>query len=418
MVSTASGTREVRLPGCKSLSARALMLAAGAEGESRLSGLSSAEDTRLLLVALQELGVEAREGPGGLRVRGLGGAPRAQGLHLDVGAGASTFRFLLCWLAAGEVDVSLTGSPQLLARPHQALLDFLEGRGARCSPVQLGGRPGIRIQSAGLRGGEWRPPLAESSQFLSGLLLAAGCCSEGVIVRLEGPIPSAGYLDLTLEALRAFRGPLAVTAQSGGLRVQPGVPLAAEFTVPGDPSAASFFLVALCLCGGRARLREPWSPVHPEARLHRGLFDAGLLRGDESGLEATGRVPERALEFDLDPAPDAGPALAVLGAFLPHGMRLRRVARLRHKESDRVQGILRLLQALGAPGELRGEDLWVPGGAHEDVQAGFDAADDHRMAMAAGVAGLRCPGLRVHPRACVAKSFPRFWEELEPWRRA
>ncbi|TAH38434.1 MAG: hypothetical protein EYC70_03365 [Planctomycetota bacterium] len=420
MALAAQGTREVALPGCKSLSARALILSALADGESRLHGLSDAEDTRDLAAALAGLGVGVDRDPmdGVWRVRGLAGPPRVRGARVDVGAGAASLRFLLCLLAAGETDVIVTGSPRLFARPHHALFDFLRSLGTRIDPRTGDGRPGVRVQGRRLPAGEWRPPLQDSSQFLSGLLLVAGC-SGPVFLRLEGPIPSAGYVDLSLEALAAFRGPLAVRAEPGGLRVQPGLPAPADLNLPGDPSAATFFLVALCLRGGRARLQPPWSPVHPEARLHRSLFDAGLLRGDESGLEATGKLADRPLDFDLDPAPDAGPALAVLGAFLPRGARLRRVARLRLKESDRVQGILRLLAALGAQAELRGEDLWINGGLQPDgVASDFDAEDDHRLAMAAGVAALRCPRLRVLQPECVAKSFPRFWKELAPWTTA
>ena len=404
-------TRAVALPGCKSLSARALLLAASAAGESRIRGLSEAEDTRQLVAALGALGVGLRAEGDVLTVRGLAGPPRARGLTLDVGAAAASFRFLCCWLAAGDVDVVLTGVPRLFERPHQALFAFLESRGARCTPLPQA----LRLESRGLRGGEWAPPLAESSQFMSGLLLAAPLCGP-VFLRLEGPIPSAGYVDLTLEALRGFAGPLAAVARPGGLQVAGGIPPAAAFEVPGDPSAASFFLVALCLLGGRARLRPPWSPVHPEARLHRALFDAGLLSGDQQGLAASGRAPAEPLAFDLDLAPDAGPALAVLGAFLPAGVVLRRIGRLRFKESDRVAGSERLLAALGARWRRAGDALEIFGGADAGARAAFDPQADHRLAMAAGVAQLRCPGLQVLDRQCVAKSFPRFWEELAPWR--
>lgn len=413
--------REVRLPGCKSSSARALVLAACAEGESVLHGASDCDDTRHLAAALEVLGARIRsdDSDGALRVRGWGGPPRARGVRADVGAGAASLRFLAALCAAGETDVTLTGEPSLFARPHEPLFDFLRGLGAGIEPAEVNGRPGVRVRGRGLPGGEWRPPLRESSQFLSGLLLAAHWSGE-VFVRLEGPIPSAGYLDLTLKAIRAFCGPLAVRAEPGGYRVRSDPPSAAELHIPGDPSAATFFLVALALCGGRARLREAWSPVHPEARLHRFLFDAGILRAGGAVLEATGALPPHPLDVDLDPAPDAGPALAVLAAFLPHGARLRNVARLRLKESDRVDGILRLLAAFRALAELAGGDVLVRGGpppaAAGAAAVPFDPRGDHRLAMAAGVASLRARGLSVTDPECVSKSFPRFWEELEPWR--
>lgn len=418
--------RSVRLPGCKSLSARALLLAACAEGKSRLSGLSDSEDTQGLIAALEDLGVGVRRGPeeGVLWLRGWSGPPQARGVTADVGEAGSSLRFLLPLLAAGRTEVTLRGAARLFARPHGPLLDFLAEHGAHVEPVPADerGRPGLRVHGTGLAGGEWRPPLAQSSQYLSGLLMAAGW-SGGVRIVLDGPLPSAGYVDLTLEALRAFRGPTAVRPVHEGFLVAPGEVRPIEYDIPGDPSGATFFLVALVLRGGKARFREPWSAVHPEARLARTFFDEGLLRADASGVEATGECPAAPVEFDLEPAPDAGPALAVLGAELPHGVRLRRVGRLRFKESDRVQGILRLLQALGHAGRLDGDDLVVEGGGLRDEElapgaaagGGFDPDGDHRLAMAAGIAALKVPRLAVRDADCVAKSFPRFWEERESW---
>ncbi|KAA3607802.1 MAG: hypothetical protein DWQ01_11995 [Planctomycetota bacterium] len=412
----------IQLPGCKSLSARVLLTAASSSGVSRLKGLSEARDTRELIAALEQLGVAIQaEADQQWRVEGLGKPAETCGLRIDVGEGGSTFRFLTAWLAAGNNDVVLEGAASLFARPHQPLLDFLERHGARFETASApSGRKALRLLSSGLQGGLWRPPIRPSSQYLSAALLASAW-SGPIEVQLPGvdgggELPSSGYLDLTLEVLRAFRGPLAVQARPGGFHIQPGAGRAGDFVVGGDPSGATFFLVALILTQGAARLQAPWSAVHPEARLLRHLFDAGLLEADQDGVQATGRNPSFPLKFDLEQAPDAGPALAVLGAFLPEGLTLERVDRLRHKESDRVEGILKLLQQLGRPVRLDGNQLQIPPATPPPSRAGrgtYHPQGDHRLAMAAGLAQLQWPDLTVAQPSCVDKSFPGFWDQLQ-----
>ena len=191
--------------------------------------------------------------------------------------------------------------------------------------------------------------------------------------------------------------------------------------MPGDPSGATFFLTALVLAGGRMDIGPAWSERHPEAAVLQRFLEEGLLRSlPDGGLEATGRAPAEPLAFDLEEAPDAGPALAVLGAHLPAGAVLERVGRLRLKESDRVQGIERLLALLGREVREEGGRLRIPGGGLPAAPPGsrraYDPAEDHRLAMAAGIASLCSPWLEIQDPGCVAKSFPGFWEQLAPWR--
>jgi len=357
--------RPIRLPGCKSLSARALVLAAVAEGESELRGLSDCADSVGLAAALEALGAGFdRTEAGVVRVQGMGGPPRAEGLRIDAGEAATNFRFLACLLAAGRTDVLLTGSAQLLSRPHQPLYDFLRSRGAAVEPAS----EGVRIRSRGLLGGAWDAPATASSQFLSGHALASAWSGE-----------------VTL-----------------GL--------------PADASGATFFLVAAATGARPAVFETPWAEQHPEAALNRRwLEDSGLLApvpGDR--FDPAGEPPGCPLELDLDPAPDAGPALAVLAASLPAGIRFRGLERLRIKESDRLAGMKALAEALGARVEEEPEALMLRAGPSgpPPSPAPFDPRNDHRLAMAAAVAGLE-----VADPACVSKSFPGFWTEWNAWSR-
>ncbi|MBC8329685.1 MAG: hypothetical protein H8E31_13180 [Planctomycetes bacterium] len=412
--------RPIRLPGCKSQSARALVLAAVAEGRSELRGASDSQDTAFLAAALEELGAEIdRREPGVLRIRGLGGPPRARGLRLDAGEAATNFRFLACLLAAGPTDVLLSGSPQLLARPHQALFEFLatHGAGVRAEP------DGVRIRGRGLAGGDWKPPAAVSSQFLSGLALAAGWSGE-VRMKLPARLPSEGYFDLTLDAIRAFRGQDAarfepsLSAAEGAriLHLGPGSSAGRDWDILADASAATFFLAAAAVRRRPADFHRPWAARHPEAVLNRTWIQAsGLLEvASSQTFLATGAVPDAPLEIDLDPAPDAGPALAVLAAALPAGIRFRGLEGLRIKESDRLAGMTALAEAAGGVHRTEPDCLLIQAGKGPSSPPGgqFDPRQDHRLAMAAAVAGLE-----VTDPACVAKSFPGFWREWNAWSR-
>ncbi|MCH2101518.1 MAG: hypothetical protein MK209_06315 [Planctomycetes bacterium] len=409
----------IHLPGCKSLSQRALLLAAVAEGESVLTGVSHCEDSTHLCEALTELGAEFAKGEDGqLLVRGMAGPPQGE-RHIDVGEAGSSLRFLLPLCAAGNGVFKITGTSRLISRPHTPLLDCLRSLGAQIDQIEHAGRPGFRVTSFGLPSGVWPVSSSTSSQYISGLSMAAAWSRE-VYLDLPAAVPSRGYFDMTLAVVEQFCGAEAwheeVTAVGSRLTLSGQAPRAANFDVPGDPSGASFFVVALVLIQAAAELTPDWSSLHPEARLLVQLLEAGLLERAGKQWRATGFTPPEALRLKIDPAPDAGPALAVLGASLPHGLILEGVERLRAKESDRVLGMQRLSALCGREAALEGDQLILSGGGvivnAEAARTPFDPDQDHRMAMAAGVARLLAPNISVQHPECVAKSFPNFWTEI------
>jgi 3-phosphoshikimate 1-carboxyvinyltransferase len=412
---------QLQLPGCKSVSQRALLLAALAEGSSRLTGVSPCEDSTHLRAALAKLGAAFEDVEVGvMEVQGMAGPPQGE-VALDVGEAGSSLRFLLPVCAAGKGRFTITGTPRLMSRPHDALVEVLRELGARVETTEHAGRPGFLVESDGLPSGRWPVPQATSSQYLTGLSLAASLIGD---VELDVPsdLPSRGYFDLTLDALRAFaRTPdgLVEEALPGGasrLRFVDAAPVGRGFAVPGDPSGATFLLVALIVTGRAARITPDWSARHPEAQLLVELLEAGLIERSGTDWHATGFQPSAPLELTLDPAPDAGPGLAVLGSALPHGIVLHGVERLRAKESDRVQGVQRLAALVGRTAQLEGDSLVLTGGGIDAAAARetppFDPDQDHRLAMAAGVARLVARDIRIDDPGCVAKSFPDFWTEI------
>lgn len=428
-------TTAIALPGCKSSSQRALMLAALADGESRIEGLSDCQDSTDLRAALQALGAAfAPDGavPGSWRVRGSppphwGSAaePGEAAVEVPVGEGASTLRFLLAAAAAGSGAVTLRPAPALAARPHGELLAILTRFGATIEAGLDAAGPRLRVRGRGGFGAQ-RVELGalQTSQTLSALWLAAG--DAPMQWRLLQPAGSQGYLGLTAAMLRAVRGAESLIEREPGRAWDQaaGYGRDARLRVLADPSAALFFVVAALLLQRPVLLARPWNPQHADAALLQQLRDQEWLDWQEAAgglrLLPGPSALRRALILDLDAAPDAGPALAVLAAHLPHGGQFTGLARLRIKESDRVLAMIRLAEACGADVALSADALRIAPGARSPQLgqpaavrgARVAAAGDHRTAMAAGIASLLHPGLEPDDRACVAKSFPSFWEAL------
>lgn len=422
----------IALPGCKSSSQRALMLAALAAGESQIEGLSDCQDSLDLLAALQVFGVETRPlgtAPGRLAVRGR--APRelsaraAGETGLPVGEGASTLRFLLALSAASQGTVTLRPAPALAARPHRELVEILRSFGAVIEIGQDASGPFFRVRGNGGFGPrQVELGALKTSQTLSALWLAAG--DAPMTWRLREASSSAGYLALTAIMLRQARGAEALIEREAGRCWDQGAGFGKEarLRVLADPSAVIFFAVAALLLQRPVLLASAWNPHHADAAL------LDRLRADEwIGWSEDARgvtispgpsAGRRELTLDLDQAPDSGPALAVLAAHLPAGGRFTGLDRLRIKESDRVQAMMRLAAACGATVATESEGLVIRPGSRAAAlgqpvapcAACVATEGDHRTAMATGIASLLHPGLEPDDRDCVAKSFPRFWDAL------
>jgi 3-phosphoshikimate 1-carboxyvinyltransferase len=399
----------VELPGCKSSSQRALLLAALAEGESRLIGLGRGTDTRELMAALQTLGWSLELESEVLRVVGSGGPRPVAVDRLEIGEGGSTLRFLAPLLAAGGGAVDLMLAPALARRPHEDLLFLLEQLGAT---AELQGTR-LRLRSEGWSATEVSVPTALSSQFLSGLLIAAG--ATPMRFRLEQAPVSAGYLEMTAALLQEFRGEAVLARDGLRWEQQAGFGEGQEFVIPADTSAVVFFAVAAVLRGQAIAIDRPWAAHHPDVTALDFLAAADLLTVDGTTLRPAGAPAEvaSALSFDLQASPDSGPALAVLAAGLPAGIRFLHSERLRVKESDRVDGMRRLAALGGATMREEAGALWIGPVAGETppLEPSFRCQDDHRLAMAAGIAGLVWGARALDHPAVVAKSFPDFWEQ-------
>lgn len=385
---------EIEVPGCKSASQRALILAALAAGESHLRGLSSGEDSTYLIDALRRLGWTLEAQDGGLKVQGSGG-PRTAGVEqVELGEGGSTLRFLMPVLAAAPQDLEIRVAEGLRRRPQAALVEVLDRLGATVTPTERG----FHLRSTPRDPGQAvEVPVDLSSQFLSGFLMAAG--AHPMLWCPKGDLVSRGYLAMTVRMMRKFRGPAVLEDQGRIWSQAAGFGIGQELQIPADASAIVFFAVAAILQQVRIRITRAWDPHHPDVAVLQFLDKHGLLKVDGQDL-----VPDKPLSslvgrsapaFDLQESPDSGPALAVLAAAMPHGIAFLNPERLQFKESDRIAGMQELDRFCRHP---QARD--------------FHPRNDHRLAMAAGIATLGYPQATILQPECVAKSFPGFWEQL------
>jgi len=396
----------VRVPGSKSVTNRALLLAAVAPGTSRFRGGLEAEDTRWMRRALADLGLGVREDGEAWIIEG-GGRPRTS-TPLWLGASGTTLRFLLPWLAlkAGG-PVRLEGDPRLFERPLGPLLTPLEALGATWAPDAEGAwlRPAAHAPE--------RLDLAVdarlSSQFLTGLALTAAALPGGGTLRWTD-VASPSYLALTTQWLRRFG---CEARLEPGRWVIPGGALAPrDLDLPGDWSGAAAFLAGAGATGRTLRL-GPLDPDDAQGdRAMVAILEAAGCRARWTGpqtLEVEGPL-RRGLDGDLTDCPDLGPVLAALAALAPGPSELRGLHTLPLKECDRLDASAELVRWLGGRADVIGDHtLRIIPGPRPGPRPPFDPRNDHRMAFAAAVGGLRCGGEVLDPQ-CVAKTFPDFWE--------
>jgi len=401
--------RPVRVPGSKSVTNRALLLAALAPGTSRLRGGLEAEDTRWMRQAMRGLGIPLEAQDGSWQIRG-GGRPHSE-TPLWLGASGTTLRFLLPWLAlAAEGPVRLEGEPRLFERPLGPLLDPLQALGARWSPDGSGAW--LHPSPAPPRRLDLRVDARLSSQFLSGLALAAAALPETSQLTWT-EVASPSYLSLTTQWLRRFG--CAAELEPGAWRIPGGALGSRDLDLPGDWSGAAAFLAAAAVTGRNLRL----GPLDPEDtqgdRAMVAILESAGARVhwvEPQVLEASGAL-QRGLDADLTDCPDLGPVLAALAALAPGPSELRGLHTLPLKECDRLDASAELVRWLGGQADILGDHtLRIVPGKPDPGRPPFDPRNDHRMAFAAALGGLRWGGELQDPH-CVAKTFPGFWET---WR--
>lgn len=405
----------VRPPGSKSITNRALPIAALAEGESQLRGGLESDDTEAMRACLAGLGI-AVEGSGEVwRVAGRGGRLATPAAPLFTRNSGTTARFLTALATLAEGPVTIDGDPRMRERPIDDLTDALAALGAELRVVGDAGCPPVELAGGGLPGGKVEIDARRSSQFVSAVLLAAPYAAADVTLRFrDGKLVSRPYVDLTLEMMRAF-GADADWDGETALRVRAGTRYQArEYAIEPDASAAAYPLCAAAIAGGRVRVEGiPAGSIQADLALVPLLEEMGCrVRREPDAIVLEGPTGAlRGIDADCNALPDAALALAVVALFAEGETWIRNVANLRIKETDRLAALETELRRLGARAEATPDALHItPGPLHG---AAVETYDDHRMAMAFALAGLRVPGVVILDPGCASKTWPEYFSVLE-----
>jgi 3-phosphoshikimate 1-carboxyvinyltransferase len=405
---------EVRVPGSKSYTQRALVIASLAEGKSLLRNPLRSEDTDYLAEALRLLGAEIAPRGEDLLVTGTGGRIRNPGKEIYLGNNGTATRFLVSVVSLGSGDYRLTGTPRLSERPVSPLLNALRDLGGSSACETKDGYLPLIIHARGIRGGKVSFDRVESSQYISSLLICAPFARGDVEVSVKGALVSRPYVAMTAEAMGNFGVFVDMEGENlfsvrGGQRYR-----GTDYSIEGDASSASYFFLAAALCRGKVRVLN----LNPGTLQGDGRFLGILERlgcsvsSGGSWVEVTGKkLIGGELVFDMGDMPDMVPTLAVLSAVRPGRTVIRNAAHLRIKESDRLQATARELARTGIRVEEREDGLEITGGSPRGAE--IETYDDHRIAMSFAMLGLLVPGMRIRGGGCVRKSFPGFWEEME-----
>jgi 3-phosphoshikimate 1-carboxyvinyltransferase len=412
----------VAVPGSKSLTNRALVCAALADGESLLHHALVADDTAAMRSGLGALGIPVEElgrpdevGDVTLRVRGCAGRPPATVAAVDARLSGTTSRFLLPVAALTAGTVRVDGELPLRARPMAPSLDALRQLGITVTDVGQPGHLPVDLTDGPVAGGDLVVSGSASSQFLSGLLLSGPAMRTGLVVRVAGELVSRPYVDMTVAVMEVF-GVQVARPDERTWAVEPQTYRATEHRIEPDASAASYAFAAAAIAGG-------WVTVE-------GL-GPGAAQGDVAFvdvLEAMGATVERAadritvrvdhplhgVEVDMRHLSDTAQTLAVVATGAEGPTRVRGIGFIRGKETDRIAAVVAELRRVGIDAEEEPDGFVVrPGPVRPAV---VETYHDHRMAMAFSLLGLRHGGIRIADPACVAKTFPGFWGFLERLR--
>ena len=404
----------IRPPGSKSITNRALVCAALAEGKSALRGALDSDDTQVMIAALRQLGIAIDDPDAGrtLHVAGCGGRLPAKHAKLFVANSGTTMRFLTALATLGHGEFRLDGVARMRERPIGDLLATLRQLGADVRSEGQNNGPPVLVQAAGLRGGRAAIRGDISSQFLSGLLLAAPYAAQAVTLAVGGTLVSVPYVAMTLGVMAAFGAESTASPDFSEIRVSNDARYSGrDYSIEPDASAASYFFAAAAIVGGRVTVEGlSGASLQGDVAFCDCLEQMGAVvshHADSITVEG-GRL--RGIDVDMNAISDTVQTLAIVSLFADGPTTIRNVAHIRHKETDRIAATAFELRKLGAAVKEFDDGLWIePRTLHH---AAIDTYNDHRMAMSFALAGLRTPHVVIRDPGCTAKTYPMFFQDL------
>jgi 3-phosphoshikimate 1-carboxyvinyltransferase len=401
----------IRPPGSKSITNRALICAALADGVSTLTGALASEDTQVMVDSLRRLGIQIESTDAGrtLTVHGCGGRIPATQADLFIANSGTSVRFLTALVALGRGTYRLDGTPRMRERPIQDLFDALGQLGVDAKSENDSGCPPVVVRASGLRGGAARVRGDISSQFLSGLLLAAPYANEPVELLVEGELVSKPYVHITLTVMRSFG--VAVDTDLTRFTIPRRHYVATEFNIEPDASAASYFFAAAAITGGEVTVESlVRDSLQGDVQFCDCLASMGCdVRYAAEAITVVGR-PLRGIEVNMNAISDTVQTLAAVALSAEGPTTITGVGHIRHKETDRIGNLAIELRKLGALVDELPDGLRITPASLQGAE--IETYRDHRMAMGLSLVGLRVPGVVILDPQCTAKTYPGFFDDL------
>ncbi|EGQ8535415.1 3-phosphoshikimate 1-carboxyvinyltransferase [Vibrio parahaemolyticus] len=408
---------EVNLPGSKSVSNRALLLAALAKGTTRLTNLLDSDDIRHMLNALTKLGVKYTLSANKTEcvVEGLGRPFLvSEPVELFLGNAGTAMRPLAAALCVGQGEYVLTGEPRMKERPIGHLVTALQEAGADIEYLENTNYPPLKIVGTGLKAGTVSIDGSISSQFLTAFLMSAPLAEGEVRIKIEGDLVSKPYIDITLHIMKQFGVEVInndyqeFVIPAGQHYVAPG-----DFLVEGDASSASYFLAAAAIKGGEVKVTGIGkNSIQGDIQFADALEKMGaeIEWGDDYVISRVGKL--KGIDMDYNHIPDAAMTIATTALFAEGTTAIRNVYNWRVKETDRLSAMATELRKVGAEVE-EGEDYIIVKPVPHLKHAAIDTYDDHRMAMCFSLVALSDTPVTINDPKCTSKTFPDYFDKLK-----
>ncbi|MDD5750524.1 MAG: 3-phosphoshikimate 1-carboxyvinyltransferase [Candidatus Pacebacteria bacterium] len=407
---------EVVMPGSKSFTNRALIMAALNRGESRISGCSESDDSEILIKALKQVGVKIRKTKKEVIIKGNGGNFEKFNGTINLGMAGTAMRFFAAVACLISGKIILDGNERMRERPIAELVDALRVLGAEIKYLGRQGCPPIEISKRIMKGGAVAMSGGVSSQYFTALLLIAPILPNGLQIKVRGKQISKSYIDMTIDGLKDF----GVKVENNNYKKYAVGPKeqykrVARHAVEGDASGASYFWAMAAVSGGRVKVKN----INPNSfqgdvkfpELLRRMGCEVVKNKKEKWVEVKGLKKLKAIRVNMEAMPDTAQTLAVAAAFAEGKTTISGLSTLKDKETDRLLALQKELAKMNIKTEIGADYIVIQGG--QPKGALIETYNDHRMAMAFAVAGVGVPGVTVKNSMVVTKSFPEFWIRLK-----
>lgn len=404
----------IQPPGSKSLTNRALPIAAVAKGRSVLNGVLDSDDTQAMIQSLGKVGakIDHDQDKRQVVVEGLAGSLQNSNAELFIGNSGTTIRFLTALLGFAGGNFTLDGIPRMRERPIGPLADSLNQLGASVVCESPGGCPPVKISSPRLKGGSVKISGNISSQYLSGLMMAAPLATQDVILEIDGPLISKPYVKMTQTVMKDFGVDCDASKSLDRFEIKAGQCYQGrEYDIEPDASAASYFWAVAAICGGTATVTGlNKTSLQGDVGFVDCLEQMGCqVVWGENEISVTGPAT-KGIDVDMSNVSDTVQTLSAVALFVEGTTIVRNVAHNRVKETDRIGNLAIELRKFGVKVDEHEDGLSIHPGPLNG--ADIETYDDHRMAMSLALVGLRQPGVKIHDPGCVSKTYPEYFSDL------